>query len=68
MYNWSSFKPNLPPISHWQQSVYGYKVLVTDDIPWSVVVELPAKSYVNYLAFLYINNFCIVLMVRVLAI
>ncbi len=68
MYNWSSFKPNLPPISRWQQSVYGYKFPVTDDIPWSVVVELPAKSYVNYLAFLYINNFEIVLLVGILAV
>ncbi|WP_009632699.1 sensor histidine kinase [Synechocystis sp. PCC 7509] len=68
MYNWLPSKPNLTPINRWQQSLYGQKISINDTIPWSIVVELPAKSYINYLNSLYINNFGIVLIVGVLAI
>jgi len=68
MYNWSPFKQNLPPISRWQQSLYGQKTRINDSIPGNIVVEIPAKSYSNYLDSLYINNFSIILIVGVLAI
>lgn len=68
MYNWLLSRPNLPPISRWQQSLYGHKVRINETIPWSIVVELPANSYVNYLESLYVNNFSIILIVGVLAI
>ncbi len=68
MYNWSPSKQNLPSISRWQQSLYGQTTRINDIIPWSIVVEMPAKFYSNYLDSLYINNFSIVLLIGVLAI
>lgn len=69
LYNWLPSKPNLPPISRWQQSLYGQKTRINDDsIPWTVIVELPAKYYASYLESLCINNFSVVLFIGVLAI
>ncbi len=68
MYNWLPSQQNLLPVRRWQQSLYGHKVRIDDNLPWSVIVELPAKSYINYLGSLYVKNFGIVLLVGVLAI
>jgi PAS domain S-box-containing protein len=67
MYNWLPFTRELSPISRWQQSLYGQKVRINNNLPWSIVVEIPAKSYINYIGSLYINNFGIVLLVGILA-
>ncbi len=66
LYNWLP-KGNQPPIIRWQQSLYGQKFLVNNPT-WSVVVEIPAQTYVRYIENLYINDLGTTLIVGVLAI
>jgi len=59
IYQWLPAKENLPLLTRWNKSLYVQKTLISSNIPWSLVVELPAAPYISELQNLYIKDLAI---------
>ncbi|MBM7868194.1 PAS domain S-box protein [Heliobacterium gestii] len=52
---------NLPPVTKWQRSAYLRETVVSDDLPWKVIVEIPLAPYQKQLMEEYIRNLALML-------
>ena len=57
----------MPNMMRWKNSFYVQKTLVSDNLPLTVVVELPTKPHFSYLQNLYIRSLALMLLITVLA-
>jgi PAS domain S-box-containing protein len=66
-YQWLPRKGNLPSMVRWKQSYYVQETRLGANIPWKVIVEIPAAPHVSYLQNIYIIDLTITLLIGGLA-
>ncbi len=63
VYHWLPIMEGQPLIARWKKSFYGQELLINEEIPLTLVMEVPAASYINYLQLLYIRSLTILLLI-----
>ena len=61
-------EPNLSAMSRWQKSIYVYQQSLGDNLPWDLILEVPALPHIKFLQNLYLNHLAIMLIVGCLGI
>lgn len=67
IYQWLPPKGNLPAIVRWKNSFYVQETPIGGNIPWTLVVEIPAVKQVNYLESLYIVGLALMILIAMVA-
>ncbi len=57
----------MPSMMRWKNSFYVEKTLLGDDLPFTMVVEIPTQPHFSYLQNLYIKSLALMLLIAVLA-
>ena len=60
--------PNLSAMSRWQQSIYVHQQSLGDNLPWDLIIEVPALPHIKFLQNIYLNHLAIMLIVGCLGI
>lgn len=61
MYQWLPSDKKLPEMVRWKRSYYIREVSIDGDLPWRLIIEVPALPHINYLQNIYIYNFAFML-------
>ena len=61
-------EPNLSAMSRWQKSTYVHQQSLGDNLPWDLILEVPALPHIKFLQNLYLNHLAIMLIVGCLGI
>ena len=67
IYQWLPPKENLPPIMQRRNSFYVEEIPIGGNIPWTLVVEIPAAKQVNYLESIYIIALALMILIAMVA-
>ena len=60
--------PNLSAMSRWQKSIYVHQQSLSDNLPWDLILEVPALPHIKFLQELYLNHLAVMLIVGCLGI
>ena len=60
--------PNLSAMSRWQKSIYVHQQSLGNNLPWDLILEVPALPHIKFLQNLYLNHLAIMLIVGCLGI
>ncbi|MBD2005904.1 MULTISPECIES: ATP-binding protein [Cyanophyceae] len=63
IYQWLPAKGNMPLLTRWYKSLFVQETLISGNIPWTLVVELPAAPHVSYLQNFYIKDLTIMVLI-----
>ncbi len=63
VYHWLPTIVGKPLITRWKASFYGQNLLIDEEIPLTLVMEVPAAPYIDYLQLLYIRSLTILLLI-----
>ncbi|MEA5470402.1 response regulator [Spirulina sp. 06S082] len=64
---WLPDTPGLPDMVRWRKSRFIQKIAIDQDLPWTLIVEIPGQPYIDRLEWLYIKNLAFVLLIAILA-
>ncbi|GET40097.1 ATP-binding protein [Microseira wollei] len=67
VYQWLPPKGKLPTMMRWKKSLYVQETNLGSNIPWKLIVAVPAAPYISYLENVYIIDLGITLSIAVLA-
>jgi PAS domain S-box-containing protein len=67
VYQWLPPKGKLPSMMRWKKSFYLQETNLGSNIPWKLIVAVPAAPYISYLENVYIIDLGITLSIAVLA-
>ncbi|HAX77308.1 MAG TPA: hypothetical protein DCY88_16110 [Cyanobacteria bacterium UBA11372] len=67
VYQWLPPKGKLAAMMRWKKSFYIKQTNLGSNIPWKMIVAVPAAPYINYLENVYIIDLAITLFIAVLA-
>ena len=56
LFKWQPTTPGMPKMKRWKKSLYGKKIEIGTDLPWTLYVTLPTAPYVDFLETSYIKN------------
>lgn len=59
--------PGKPTMLRWRNSFYIKQIPIGDQSSWSLVLQMPIKSYIDYLEVLYIRNLFLMVIISLLA-
>ncbi len=62
IYQWFPSAKNSPLMIRWKQSFYLYKINISENIPWTLLIQVPLADYMDYLENIYIKNLAIILL------
>ncbi len=54
-------------MKRWRSSFYVKEILVGEDIPWTLVIQIPTAPYIDYMETIYIQNLATMLAIALLA-
>ena len=60
--------PNLSAMSRWQKSIYVHQQSLGNNLPWDLILEVPAIPQIKFMQNLYLNHLAIMLIVGCLGI
>ncbi|WP_204103856.1 MULTISPECIES: response regulator [Spirulina sp. CCY15215] len=66
IFQWLPSTPGLPDMVRWRKSRFIQKVAIDKDLPWTLIVEIPAQPHIDRLEWLYIKNLAFVLLIAIL--
>ncbi|MGK7924656.1 MAG: response regulator [Spirulina sp.] len=66
VFQWLPKNPNLPDMVRWRQSRFIREVAISEDLPWTLIVEIPTQPYIDRLEWLYIESLAFVLFIALL--
>ncbi|MEM9539673.1 MAG: response regulator [Cyanobacteria bacterium P01_E01_bin.42] len=64
---WLPDNLNVPDMVRWRRSLFIREVAIDEKLPWKLIVEIPARPYMDRLEWLYIENLGFVLCISILA-
>jgi PAS domain S-box-containing protein len=67
IFQWLPNTSGLPDMVRWRNSRYIREVEISADLPWKLIVEIPAQSYIDRLEWVYIKTLAFVLFIAILA-
>lgn len=66
IFKWQPTTPGMPKMKRWKNSLYGKKIQISADLPWTLYVTLPTATYIDFLETSYIKNLVTMQIIAVL--
>ncbi|HBB32937.1 MAG TPA: histidine kinase [Cyanobacteria bacterium UBA8803] len=67
VFQWLPIAPGKPIMVRWRRSFYFQKVPITENLSWTLFIQVQTAPYIDYLEALYIKNLAIMLSIAILA-
>lgn len=67
IYQWLPIKSGMPIMSKWSQSVYVKQVTISEEIPWSILIQIKTQPFIKELQIDYIKSLGILITITIIA-